>query len=103
MLTIMSNFWTCPICGGAVSAGAACPKCGVEDPKLSLNNEEIVESSPRTHKVNETVITGIRIPFSHLLVLLIKLSIAAVPAAIIVAILWTVVVSGILGTLGAGK
>ncbi len=39
---------------------------------------------------NEVAITNVKIPFWSMVVLLIKLSLAAIPAAIIMIVVWTV-------------
>lgn len=43
------------------------------------------------------VITGIDIPFSHLVTLMIKVSIAAVPAALVVGFIWMIIGGFIVG------
>ena len=49
------------------------------------------------------VVTGIEVPFLDLLILLVKLAFAAIPAVIVVAVFWTIV-SGILtGLATAGR
>lgn len=47
--------------------------------------------------VQYVVLTDIDIPFTQLIGFLIKLAIAAVPAGIIVGVLWTMVASALLG------
>jgi len=97
---------TCPHCGEQVKAPAgfagktaACPSCGKEfqiptavrasqpavqrqpDPAVTLSPGQ---AQPRTD-VSAVVVTDIDIPFMSMVLLLVKLAIAAIPAYLIVA------------------
>jgi hypothetical protein len=50
--------------------------------------------------MENNVITDIRIPFWRLVVIFIKWAIAAIPAAIVLAVLYTLIFTVILGLLG---
>jgi hypothetical protein len=62
---------------------------------------EIVDSSPRAPVTSKQVIVvDIDIPFGRLVSILVKVAIAAVPAAIIVAIFWFILAAFIAGVFG---
>jgi hypothetical protein len=54
------------------------------------------------HQVGGVRITGIDVPMSQLTVLMIKLAVAAVPAAIIASIIWTLAAAFLGGALVTG-
>ena len=56
---------------------------------------EPVHSNPEP--VQRVIVTGIDVPFISLVALLVKLAIAAVPAAIIVSVIWMVVAAVLFG------
>ena len=62
---------------------------------------EIVDSSPRAPVTSkQVIIVDIDIPFGRLISILVKVAIAAVPAAIIVAIFWVFLASILAGVFG---
>jgi len=62
---------------------------------------EIVDSSPRAPATSKQVtVVDIDIPFGRLVSILVKVAIAAVPAAIIVAIFWFFLAAIIAGMFG---
>ncbi|TVO53064.1 hypothetical protein [Denitromonas halophila] len=74
----------CGDCGGTISRRAVlCPGCGRSfggDPRLEVN------------------IADVRMPFSSMVVFMVKWAIAAIPAVIILAVIWFFVI----GLLGSG-
>jgi len=68
--------------------------------QLALEKEkwDLAQQEKRKNK-QEVVITGINIPFTNLVTFLVSLAIAAVPAGIIVAVLWAFLAGLIRGLL----
>lgn len=86
---LAANQWLCPHCNIPVSWGAKCPKCG---------QEETAAMNWARASANMVTIVDINIPWFRLTGFLIKLALAAVPAAIIVGILYALA-AGLLSAL----
>lgn len=90
--------WICPQCGAKITDGAKCPKCKIGDPKFYSGKQlKAVPSQRSTNQGN--VITDIRIPFGRWVAIMVTVSFAAVPAAIIVAIIWSAIIALVPGFL----
>lgn len=108
-------FLQCPHCGEEAMASAKavgrmvkCPSCGKElnVPSLEPTNPPPLQKcssgpppptrSPR-RPLTEVVVTDVKIPFVSLVILLIKVAVAVIPAAILLTILWFVVFSVFVG------
>jgi hypothetical protein len=69
--------------------------------KGNLVMNEMVDSSPRAPVTSKQVtVVDIDIPFGRLVSILVKVAIAAVPAAIIVAIFWVFLAAILAGVIG---
>ncbi len=84
--------------------GFDCPKCGLTNPPEAIRcdcgfNLKTEISPPST---NEVIIKDFNMPFGSMIVFMVKWAIAAIPAMIILAVIWTVgsvLISGILSGL----
>ncbi len=87
--------WTCPECGTQISDGARCPRCKTGDPRFYENTPDRAQPKalPPPQPPQSTIITDIRIPFGRWVGIMVKMSLAAVPAAIIVAVIWAFIVA----------
>jgi hypothetical protein len=83
---LAANQWLCPRCNQPVSRGAKCPGCGAQEPAAQPAGPQAT-AVPVAGGVK---IVDFDIPFGSLVVFLIKFAFAAIPAAIVVAILWGV-------------
>lgn len=83
----------CRQCGTLVDQGAAaCPRCGTPNPAGRPSNAGFVPAGP-----SQIVIRGVDIPFGDLVVLIIKIVLASIPAYIIL-----LVILAIAGTIFGG-
>ena len=92
----------CPSCGQVNVQGAfQCGKCGSEIDKVELklyethefeivtkNNSHVSGDSQSDNDYTKVVVTDIRMPFESMVVFLVKLAIAAIPAFIILSYLF---------------
>jgi len=91
----------CPHCGEPAKAEsqyagkiAECPSCGKDFRVQDMNRSNVTTPPPPsnpTTNVMPVVVTDIKIPFVSMIVLMVKWSIAAIPAFIILAIIGFVV------------
>ena len=70
---------TCPKCGTDVTDKAVCPSCGTIVQAGNTGAQLLAQPA---------IISGIQIPFLSLVGFMIKFSIAAIPAAIIISVLY---------------
>jgi len=69
--------WNCPFCKTEIASSAdACPKCGRSFGAATAQS---------TAASSRVIVTGLDLPFSDLVSLLIKLTFAAIPALCIIA------------------
>jgi len=77
------RMWNCPSCKAEIPSEAKeCPGC---HRSLDWNAPPALAQSPP--KTTRVIVTGLDLPFGDLIALLIKLSIASIPAAIILTII----------------
>jgi len=68
--------------------------------KLAWDEKERMITAARK-RAGHTIISGIDIPFSDLVMLLVKLAFAAIPAAIIIGLIWSIIAAFAGGLLGS--
>lgn len=100
----MSIVRVCPRCSSETPRGHfACTECGKSlrgVPEIDLGappvpvspTDQMADANPLppTRSVNFTVITGVDIPFGELVLLMVKIRFAAIPAVIILGIAWAI-------------
>lgn len=81
----------CPACGGKVRAPGDADVCTPEEetPTTPEPQSNIVRQAPADEQ--KVCVVGVRIPFADLVLLLVQLAIASIPATIILACIWSVV------------
>lgn len=94
---------SCPNCAASVSGSAvACPKCGVPLTPAPPNAEELRAARVAAQGyVQKVVVTDIDVSFGQLVFLMIKITFAAIPAAIIVGFI-VAIMGAVFGGLLAG-
>lgn len=85
-----------------------CPACGLTNPPEAIRCDcgfNFKNGSPSHHHTNEVKIKDFDMPFGSMIVFMVKWAIAAIPAMIILAVIWTLgaaLLSGVLSGVLSG-
>jgi hypothetical protein len=74
-------------------------KLGIEKEQWDMKQQEAKNNKHTDSLLTDVKIVGVNISFMNLVSLLVKLAIAAIPAAIIVTVFWTVIGGFLVGLL----
>ena len=86
----------CPKCGINHENHVITCDCGHDLRQIKTENSKVEESVGvggyySSREVREVIVTDVQIPFGSMVVLMIKWAFAAIPAAIIILIIWTII------------